>query len=459
MLTWAASARAFVCTQSADDSGGNTGPALTWHTRNITYTFQTNGSSQLAPLTTFATLQNAFGVWQNLTLDPNDVAQCGSLPGTDIAFTRNSTLSNPNWVGYNYLDPNSNVNLLVFRDSAWNYGADTIDTIALTTATYSQLTGEIIDADIEFNSFANKFSTDALPPMAHYDLLNTAVHEIGHFIGLAHCGAVTCGHNEVMEPTANTMEIVKRQLKCDDRAAAVFKYPKGADNGYCNGANAATCGGCAPPISVTQVPQISLLGQSTGRGGAACSQAALHPAWLSMCWIAWQALRRRRAHRLERPMRKPSRSGCWVGIVALTLASLCGCGSEECDGVPVVPAAGAPLILGMALVEQVSNDPWRIILAADFADTDGDLGGGVVNFYSNHNTEPTLSQSLSRVYGTSGGIDPNAQTGRLGLLLRFPQNTLSDSQLHLGTQLVDAASNRSNCYTIDLGFNLVSSGP
>ncbi len=110
----------------------------------------------------------------------------------------------------------------------------------------------------------------------------------------------------------------------------------------------------------------------------------------------------------------------------------------------------------MGLIEQVPNDPWRIVLAANFVDTDGDLSAGVVNFYSNHSTSLTLSQPMSRVFNTSGGIDPNAQVGRVGLLLRFPQDTLNDSQLHLGTQLVDAASNRSNCYTIDLGFNLTS---
>ncbi len=274
-----------MCTQAADDSGSNTGPGLTWQSRSISYTFQISGSRQLEQNSAYATLENAFGVWQNLSLAPNNVALCGSLPGTDLTFTKNTILSDATWVGYNYLDPNSNVNLLIFRDDAWSYGANTIDTVALTTATYSQLTGEIVDADIEFNSHDNLFSSDQVPTQGHYDLLNTAVHEIGHFIGLAHCGAVKCGNGEVMEPTANPEEIVKRQLKCDDRAAAVFKYPKGVANGYCNGANAATCGGCAPPTATFQIPQVGLLGQGTGRGG----QRAPRGRWSSAgSRSAWQ---------------------------------------------------------------------------------------------------------------------------------------------------------------------------
>ena len=458
-LTWAAPGLAFVCTQAADDSGVNSGPALSWRSRKIVYTLQAAGTTQLDRTATFATLQNAFLVWQNLSLADDQVPICGNLPGTDLTFVRSPLLGQQAWVGYDYLDPNNNTNLLVFRDGGWTYTANAVDTIALTTSTYSQLTGEIIDADIEFNSWANQFSITDPPGASDYDLLNTAVHEVGHFVGLAHCGATTCGNHEVMEPTANPAETIKRLLKCDDRAAIVFKYPAQASNQYCATTPNAACGFCAPPITPSAVPLITIVNRITGRGGASCQQAGAGPMaalWPMSWWILTRLARRRRASR-TRVAILPERRRWQTGAALMAIAcGTCHCGSSECDGTAYVPSANAPMIVGMDLTQQIQNDPWRLVLATDFVDYSGDLGTGMVHFYSNHNTAPTLSQSLATIFESSGGLDPNSVQGRVALLLRFPQTTVSNSQLHLGTQLVDAAQNRSNCYVMDLRFLLTN---
>ncbi|HEY0709822.1 MAG TPA: hypothetical protein VGG33_23615 [Polyangia bacterium] len=65
--------------------------------------------------------------------------------------------------------------------------------IAITTVTSNKRTGEILDADIEFNAVSQKFGdivVDGPRPrgtlMTVQDLQNTLTHELGHFIGLDH---------------------------------------------------------------------------------------------------------------------------------------------------------------------------------------------------------------------------------------------------------------------------------
>ena len=95
--------------------------------------------------------------------------------------------------------------------------------IALTTLTYNSLTGEILDADIEYNS--EKFSfTGRLDGDRDTDLMNTTVHELGHFLGLGH----TADTADTMYPRADTGEIKKRTLTCNDARGLVFKYPADA---------------------------------------------------------------------------------------------------------------------------------------------------------------------------------------------------------------------------------------
>ena len=441
-------AKAFRCTQATGDAPSSDGPSLSWRTRALTYTLQPLGSKHMPKDQTLDVLREAFGVWQNLTLSDGAQAQCGTVGGaTDITFTEVPGQADADWVGYNFLAPQTNMNLLVFRDDTWPPPDPTsTDIIALSTITYSALSGEIIDADIEFNSANFAFSADD-PNGEQMDLLSTAVHEIGHFLGLAHCAdSSACGNNEVMEATANLGEYDKRRLQCDDRAGLLFKYPKGAANGYATKIASLTdksqgLGTCLPPQTTTQAPKVRQLNRSQGRVG--CQQAqtgAGSLAWLLPVAALWAWRRRRR----------PPMLTLWLACIAL-----CSCsGQDLCSGAPVPIDPNGPLILSMDYVGQVDIDPWHVVLKCDVVDGDGDLGAGTVDYYVNGSNASVETQRLERVFGASGGVPQDSTDATLQLLVRFSRSTATNAYLHLGTQLTDAAGHKSNCFNLDLSYLL-----
>lgn len=451
----APSAQAFRCTQASGDSLAPDGPSLSWRHRALTFTLQPLGSKNLPLDATLKVLRQAFAVWQNQVLTADDQASCGTtLAQSDITFTEVPGSKEADWVGFNFLAPQTNTNLLVFRDTFWPPpDPDATDIIALSTITYSALSGEIIDADIEFNSANFGFSaTD--PNGEQMDLLSTAVHEIGHFLGLAHCANKgSCGNNEVMEATANLGEYDKRELRCDDLEGLVFKYPKGASNGYASKLASLNnphqgLGTCLPPQEAPQIPSVRQRNRAQGRSG--CQQVHLgaqEAGLAAVTGLMMRALRRRRV----------MRDKLGIGLLLAMWAGLSGCGaSNACGGTDAPINARAPLILSMDLVGQVDIDPWHVVLSCDVTDGDGDMGGGEVNYFVNGAPTSEESQSLERVFNASGGVRNDSTDAKLQLLVRFSRASANNAYLHLGTQITDKAGHKSNCYELDLSYLLAT---
>lgn len=120
---------------------------------------------------------------RNLVLDAFDAwhrVDCGGSPAS-ISVRQN--LLPVECADPEYNADAGNANTWMYRDSDWPYLGVAVD-LALTTVRYNPETGQIYDADVEINTFANDF---ALPGEREgYDLLDIMTHEAGHFLGLAH---------------------------------------------------------------------------------------------------------------------------------------------------------------------------------------------------------------------------------------------------------------------------------
>lgn len=125
-------------------------------------------------------------------------------------------LTNEDRVGFNpYSDENANI--LVFRQTDWVHNKAII---ALTTVTFDHNTGEIVDADIEFNAQQFQFSTNTQPDATSVDVENTVTHELGHVIGLAHSYDI----DATMFPYSSGADTSKATLGDDDIEAVCAIY-------------------------------------------------------------------------------------------------------------------------------------------------------------------------------------------------------------------------------------------
>ncbi len=269
VLAFAPAARAWVCKRTDGDGSLATGPSLSWSKRDLAFTLYSAGTKEISNDLAVPALRASFQVWTG-------VQGCSTTDTDDLQFTE-TPLSTTDRVGYDFEHPDANENLLIFRDDGWPIPGQT-DVIALTTVTYVPLTGEILDADIEFNSYQFTFAVDGSSDKM--DLMNAAVHEIGHYLGLAHSPVA----GSTMQATGHLGETSKRDLACDDRDAIVFKYPAGQANGYCNPMQTdqcpafcadTACGYCPPPDTLTRSATVSVVGSDDGRGG--CSAAGAGP--------------------------------------------------------------------------------------------------------------------------------------------------------------------------------------
>jgi len=184
------------------------GAKLYWPTSCINFAFNQQGTQDLDPEETFAVMRKTFQAWTEV--------QCPSGGNATITFEERGPILLKK---SEYNKDGRNVNVILFQDDDWKYrGID--GTLAKTSVTYNDETGEIYDADIEVNA-ANNTVTLPESKKVEYDLQAILTHEVGHFIGIAH----SSDDSAVMAPTYSPGSIAQRKLTPDDIAAVCEIYP------------------------------------------------------------------------------------------------------------------------------------------------------------------------------------------------------------------------------------------
>jgi hypothetical protein len=203
-----------------DENGCATrGQSLFWPDACVTYAVQFNGSTLrgISAYDTDQAMQAAFLAWLGSECPGGGHPSLGVIPLGGASCSQAEY--NPPEQGRPLA---TNANLVIFRDDGWPY-PDERFVIARTSITFDVVTGAILDADIEVNSFRNEFSTGEL--QSSNDLQGVLTHEVGHFLGLDH----TLVENATMLADYALSNLGTRTLASDDRAGICSIYTPSAE--------------------------------------------------------------------------------------------------------------------------------------------------------------------------------------------------------------------------------------
>ncbi len=256
-----------------DDAGCvREGTPLTWTKLPVVYRFSAQGSPKLGDDDgARQAIRAAFQRWSEATC-----VRAGRTARTSLRFEEGPELASdkPSGPKARGSEPFG----IYFRDQSWQHD-DTNETIALTNVDFGAVYGDIQYVDMEINTHQYSFGlTD--DDKTGVDLQAVIVHEVGHYIGLAHSNT----GDSIMAPRycqsadrCNGDKEAARELSDDDVDAVCALYPPsgiaGVDYAPPNG------GGCAVGSSGSEP------------GGAAAALA------LTAC-AALAFARRRRTHML-----------------------------------------------------------------------------------------------------------------------------------------------------------------
>lgn len=183
-----------------------TGAQLQWPSMCIGFSLQQDASEFLPIKYAEPPIVKSFVAWSDLAC-ATGVATLAFSPMARVECRRTE-----------FNEDGGNANIILFQDNKWDYaGVD--NTLAKTTVTFDEETGQILDADIEVNHANNHFtiSDDEI----EYDLQAVMTHEVGHFIGLDHTEDFDATMFAGYEP--GTIDI--RTLEQDDIDGACTIYP------------------------------------------------------------------------------------------------------------------------------------------------------------------------------------------------------------------------------------------
>ena len=220
---------------------GGSGTPLRWFTGPVTVVFDSQPPEGITLEVATQQVTESFKVWSALScagdLVPFTFVFGGTVTGRQVGYDFDAGAGNENLVRW------------VRSASEWSYGPGVL---ALTSLTYDTCSGEIVDADLEFNDA--EFTFSAAAEVKKVDIRNTTVHECGHVLGLDHSESASA----TMYARAPLGETKKRTLDQDDVDGYCALYgPSAPARQPCassGGTQASDCGVAAPGGGAPTVP-------------------------------------------------------------------------------------------------------------------------------------------------------------------------------------------------------------
>ena len=139
-------ANAYVCSRVTTPDGPDTGPSLSWFNRVIPIAIHEDGTNQIDADEEFQAVEASYRVWEKLE-SVSDTCPGAVEGATDIRFDFGAAgeirTTSSRSIGYNYLAPDTNENIVVFWDEDWPH-TSLGGVIALTTTTHIPQDGRIM---------------------------------------------------------------------------------------------------------------------------------------------------------------------------------------------------------------------------------------------------------------------------------------------------------------------------
>ena len=258
------------------------GQPLHWGNSCLTYTVQVDGSpkSKLDADQVQAFVAEAFDAWKS--------ARCpgGGSPSFEAQFEGFVSCDRHEKICES---ADKNVNVVMFHDIGWPYGASKI---GVTTPTAGKESGLVVDTDVEINAQNFSFTSGPTGGMST-SLRFVLTHELGHFLGLAH----SLSSNSVMSQGYQSLALSSTLISPDDAAAICTVFPPGPKRN-CGAPPAPAYDMCQIPIGEDPPCKLGSITEDTASCGcrlAASSRS--QSSTLAAFGLMLTALAARRTHR------------------------------------------------------------------------------------------------------------------------------------------------------------------